>query len=101
MRLLQGCEQAALRGGGEGVGHTSLIGYANNTSNKQFIYDCVVRLSLAEMPEGCGVRLAFQAEGEVLPWHVRGGGESTMLTIAALMYADDLVLWSCDRAELA
>jgi exonuclease III len=63
-------------------------------------FDCVVRLSLAEMPAGCGVRLAFRAEGEVLPWHARAGGPSTMLTIAALMYADDLVLMSCDRCEL-
>jgi hypothetical protein len=63
-------------------------------------FDCVVRLSLAEMPEGCGVRLAFRAEREVLPWHARAGGPSTMLTIAALMYADDLVLMSCDRDEL-
>lgn len=51
------------------------------------------------MPAGCGVRLAYRAEGEVLPWHV-GGGPSTMLTIATLMYADDLVLMSCDRCEL-
>ena len=36
----------------------------------------------------------------MLPWHVGGGKERTMLTIAALMYADDRVLWSCDRAEL-
>lgn len=63
-------------------------------------FDCVVRLALAEMPEGCGVQLAYRAEGEVLPWHVRCGGPSTMLTIASLMYADDLVLMSCDRAEL-
>jgi hypothetical protein len=62
-------------------------------------FDCIVRLSLAEMPDGC-VRLAFRAEGEVLPWHARAGGPSTMLTIAALMYADDLVLMSCDRDEL-
>jgi len=33
-------------------------------------FDCVVRLSLAEMPDGCGVRLAFRADGEVLPWHI-------------------------------
>jgi hypothetical protein len=63
-------------------------------------FDCVVRLSLAEMPAGCAVRLAFRAEGEVLPWHARAGGPSTMLTIAALMYADDLVLMSFDRCEL-
>jgi hypothetical protein len=62
-------------------------------------FDCVVRLSLAEMPEGCGVRLSFRADGEVLPkW--RAGGSSTMVTIAALMYADDLALLSCDRGEL-
>jgi hypothetical protein len=63
-------------------------------------FDCVVRPSLAEMPDGCGVRLAFRAEGEVLPWHARAGGPRTMLTLAALMYAYDLVLMSCDRDEL-
>lgn len=66
-------------------------------------FDCVVRLSLAEMPDGCGVRLAFSAEGEA-PWNVRGGGYSTMLTtgqkVSAPMYADDLVLISCDRSEI-
>jgi hypothetical protein len=61
-------------------------------------FDCVVRLSLAEMPEGCGVRLSFRAEGEVLPWHAVG--PSTMLTIATLMYADDLALLSCDKGQL-
>jgi hypothetical protein len=36
-----------------------------------------------------------------LPWHKKAGGESvTMKSIAALIYADDLVLMSCDRAEL-
>jgi len=49
---------------------------------------------------GCGVRLAYRAEGEVLPWHVRCGGPSTMKTIVTLMYADDIVLMSCDRVEL-
>jgi hypothetical protein len=64
-------------------------------------FDCVVRLALAEMPDGCGVHLEFRAEGEVLPWHKKAGGESvTMKSIAALIYADDLVLMSCDRAEL-
>jgi hypothetical protein len=36
-------------------------------------FDSVVRLALPEMPEGCGARLAYRAEGEVLPWHVRCG----------------------------
>lgn len=63
-------------------------------------FDCVVRLALAEMPEGCGVRLAFRSEGEVLPWHKIGDEPVTMKSIAALIYADDLVLMSCDRAEL-
>jgi hypothetical protein len=61
-------------------------------------FDCVVRLSLAQVPEGCGVRLSFRAEGEVLPWHA--GGPSTMLAIAALMYADNLALLSCDKGQL-
>lgn len=63
-------------------------------------FDCVVRLALAEMPDGCGVRLAFRAEGEVLPKHEKGGGPRSLLTIATLIYADDLVLMSNDRAEL-
>jgi hypothetical protein len=58
-------------------------------------FDCVVRLSLDEMPEGCHVRLAFRAEGEA-----GGGRPNAVLTIAALMYADDLELMSCDRDEL-
>jgi hypothetical protein len=62
-------------------------------------FDCVVRVALAEMPDGSGVRLAFRADGEVLPWHV-GRGPATMLTIATLMYADDLVLMSCDKSDL-
>jgi hypothetical protein len=61
-------------------------------------FDCVVRLSLAIMPEGRGVRLSFRAEGEVLPWHA--GGPSNMLTIAALMYADDRALLSCGKGQL-
>ena len=44
-------------------------------------FDCVVRLWLAEMPGGCGGRLSFRAEGEVLPWHARAGGSSTILYI--------------------
>jgi hypothetical protein len=36
-------------------------------------FDCTVRLSLAELAEGCGVRLAFTAERDVLPWHARVG----------------------------
>jgi hypothetical protein len=52
----------------------------------------VIRLLLAEMREGCGVRLAFRAEGEVMLWHAKAGGASTMLTIPTIMYADDLVL---------
>jgi hypothetical protein len=47
------------------------------------------------MPEGFGVQLAYRAEGEVLPWHVRCGGPSSMLTIATLIYADGLALMTC------
>jgi hypothetical protein len=62
-------------------------------------FDCVVRLALSEMPDGCGVDLAYQVEAEVLP-RFKGTGPSTLLTVATLMYADDLVLMSCDKSEL-
>jgi hypothetical protein len=39
-----------------------------------------------------------RAEGEVLPWHVLCGGPS--VDYAAPVYTDELVLVSCDRAEL-
>jgi hypothetical protein len=51
------------------------------------------------MPDGCGVQLAYHADGEVLP-RFKSAGQSTMLTIATLLYADDLVFMSCDRSEL-
>jgi hypothetical protein len=62
-------------------------------------FDCVVRLAMSHMPEGCGVDLAYNAGAEVIP-RFSSNGPSTMLTIANLMYADDLVLMSCDRCEL-
>jgi hypothetical protein len=62
-------------------------------------FDCVVRLAVSRMPEGCGVQLAYHADGEVLP-RFNSAGQSTMLTIATLLYADDLVFMSCDRSEL-
>jgi hypothetical protein len=63
------------------------------------IFDCVVRLAVSRMPEGCGVQWAYLADGEVLP-RFKSAGQSTMLTIATLLYADDLVFMSCDRSEL-
>jgi hypothetical protein len=95
--------QAAVKLGGEhcawfDIGHGVRQGCVIAPLLFNVFFDCVVRLSLAEMPEGCGARLSFRAEGEVLPWHK--GGPSTMLTIAALMYADDPVFLSCDRGEL-
>ncbi len=62
-------------------------------------FDCVVRLAVSRMPDGCGVQLAYHADGEVLP-RFKSAGQSTMLTIATLLYADDLVFMSCDRSEL-
>lgn len=44
-------------------------------------FDCVVRLAVSRMPEGCGVQLAYHADGEVLP-RFKSAGQSTMLTIA-------------------
>jgi len=62
-------------------------------------FDCVVRLAVSKMPEGCGVDLVYNAEGEVFP-RFKGCGPTTLLTIATLMYTDDLVLMSYDRSEL-
>lgn len=65
-----------------------------------FYLNCVVGLSIAEMPDGCIVRLAFKAEGGVLPCYMRGGEPSTKLTNAALLHADGLVQSNCDRSEV-
>jgi hypothetical protein len=102
----QPLQQPAQQAAAAPVGNEGVVGYEGNEGGGWFdigrgvrqgcaiapllfnvFFDCVVRLSLAEMPEGCGVRLSFRAEGEVLPWHA--GGPSTMLTIAALMYWND------------
>ena len=46
----------------------------------------------------CGVKLAYHANGELFEKSL--GGEASMQVISALLYADDMVLMSCDRAEL-
>jgi hypothetical protein len=61
--------------------------------------DFVVKQALAQMPEGCGVELAYHADGKLQrkKW---GRGES-LEVLSVLLYADDMVLMSNDRGELA
>jgi hypothetical protein len=62
-------------------------------------FDCVVRVAVAEMPAGCGVRLAYKSHGEV--WMRQASDTpTTCVTVNNLIYADDLVLLSCDQREL-
>jgi hypothetical protein len=41
--------------------------------------DCVVRLTLAKMPDGGDLGVAVRAEGEALPWQEKGGGQRPLL----------------------
>ena len=61
--------------------------------------DFVVKQALAQMPEGCGVELAYHADGKLQrkKW---GRGES-LEVLSVLLYADDMVLMSNNRGELA
>ena len=61
-------------------------------------FDCVISAALAKMPEGCGVKRVYHANGELLEQSL--GGEASTQIISALLYANDMVLMSCDRAEL-
>jgi hypothetical protein len=60
--------------------------------------DFVVKQALAQMPEGCGVKLAYRADGKLQSID-RSKGASMQL-VSILLYADDLVLLSSDREEL-
>jgi exonuclease III len=60
--------------------------------------DFVVRQAMAQMPEGCGVKLAYNANGK-LQRDVGGSGGSLEL-LSVLLYADDMVLLSPSREEL-
>jgi hypothetical protein len=62
-------------------------------------FDCVVRVALAEMPAGCGVSLAYRSQGEV--WSRQDSRvPADCVLVNCLVYADDLVLLSCDQQEL-
>jgi hypothetical protein len=52
--------------------------------------DFVVRQAMAQMPEGCWVKLAYHADGKL---HSNGGGIGGSLELlSVLLYADDMVL---------
>ena len=61
--------------------------------------DFVVKQALAQLPEGCGVELAYHADGKLQRKKWDKGGSLEVLSV--LLYADDMVLMSNDRGELA
>ena len=61
--------------------------------------DFVVRQALAQMPVGCGVELAYHADGKLQ--REMGGTGGSLELLSVLLYADDMVLMSSDREELA
>jgi hypothetical protein len=61
--------------------------------------DFVVRQAMAQMPEGCGVKLAYYADGKLQ--HKGCGTGSTLELLSVLLYADDMVLLSSSREELS
>ena len=60
--------------------------------------DFVVRQAMAQMPEGCGVKLAYHADGKLERDGCGSGGCVELLSV--LLYADDMVLLSPSREEL-
>ena len=60
--------------------------------------DFVVKQALAQMSEGCGVELAYHADGKLRKKWGKGG---SLEVLSVLLYADDMVLMSNDRGELA
>ena len=60
--------------------------------------DFVVKQALAQMPEGCGVELAYHAHGKL---QQKKWGKGCLEVLLVLLYADDMVLMSNDRGELA
>jgi hypothetical protein len=61
-------------------------------------FDCVVRQALAAMPEGCGVQLSYSVDGGL--FDTTPGVAARLQIISMLLYADDMVLLSCNKAEL-
>ena len=73
----------------------------------KFVFECmefrcefffVVRQAMAQMPEGCGVKLAYHADGKLERDGCGSGGCVELLSV--LLYADDMVLLSPSREEL-
>ena len=62
--------------------------------------DFVVKQALAQMPDGCGVKLAYRVDGK-LESIDRSKGATSMELISLLLYADDMVLLSSKEEELA
>ena len=60
--------------------------------------DFVVRQAMAQMPEGCGVKLAYHADGKLK--RDAGGSGGSLELLSVLLYADDMVLLSPSREEL-
>ena len=60
--------------------------------------DFVVKQALAQMREGCGVELAYHADGKL---QRKKWGRGSLEVLSVLLYADDMVLMSNDRGELA
>jgi hypothetical protein len=62
--------------------------------------DVVVKQALAQMPDGCGLKLAYRADGKLQSMD-RSEGATSMELISLLLYADDTVLLSSKEDELA
>jgi hypothetical protein len=62
-------------------------------------FDCMVRQAIAALPAGCGVQLAYTSN-EVFEKPPASGAAVSMQMLSVLLYADDMVLISCVRAEL-
>ena len=61
--------------------------------------DFVVKQALAQMPDGCGVELAYHCDGQL--HRVKFGKADSVELVSILLYADDMVLLSKDAEELA
>ena len=59
--------------------------------------DFVVRQAMAQMPEGCGVKLAYHADGKLKRDGCGTGGWVELLSV--LLYAADMVLLSPSRED--
>jgi hypothetical protein len=64
-----------------------------------FYINFVVKQALAEMPDGCGVKLAYRADGKLQSMD-HSKGATRMELISLLLYTDDNVLLSSKEDEL-